>query len=100
MKVKSDEQPALPEPQRAELWNDVEAVLMYIIENGYTSREEIARGCSSSATGNYMSERSVSRHPRVLTEAGMLPEAGMLRKVGNGYEPSELSRKLSRQDTV
>ncbi|MDG6966642.1 MAG: hypothetical protein JRN58_05385 [Nitrososphaerota archaeon] len=94
MKVKSDEQPALPEPQRAELWNDVEAVLMYIIENGYTSREEIARGCSSSATGNYMSERSVSRHPRVLTEAGML------RKVGNGYEPSELSRKLSRQDTV
>jgi hypothetical protein len=67
-------------------------VLSLVIAGGYTSREEIAKKCGEA--GLDVGERSVSRYLRNLTERGLL------RRVGNGYEPTELSRKLSRQDTL
>ena len=70
-----------------------QAVLSHIIAHGFTSRDEIARRCTDAGAGE-MSERSVSRYLRALTERGFL------RKVGNGYEPTELSRKGARQDTL
>ena len=69
-----------------------ETVLSLVIAGGYTSREELAKKCNDA--GLEVGERSVSRLLRNLTERGLL------RRVGNGYEPTELSRKLSRQDTL
>ena len=69
-----------------------EIVLSLVLTGGYTSREEIAKKCSEA--GLDVGERSVSRYLRNLTERGLL------KRVGNGYEPTELSRKLSRQDTL
>jgi DNA helicase HerA-like ATPase len=69
-----------------------EIVLSLVLAGGYTSREELAKKCSDA--GLDVGERSVSRYLRNLTARGLL------RRVGNGYEPTELSRKLSRQDTL
>jgi len=70
-----------------------QAVLSYIIAHGFTSRDEIARSCTDAGAGE-MGERSVSRYLKALTESGFL------RKVGNGYELTALSRKHSGQDTL
>ena len=69
-----------------------EFVLSLVIAGGYTSREELAKKCSDA--GLDVGERSVSRYLRNLTEAGLL------KRVGNGYEPTESAKKLSRQDTL
>jgi len=67
-------------------------VLSLVIAVGYTSREEIAKKCGEA--GLDVGERSVSRYLRNLTERGLL------KRVGNGYEPTEQSRKLSGQGTL
>jgi len=67
-------------------------VLSHIVLHGFTSREEIAKKCGEA--GLDVGERSVSRYLRNLTERGLL------KRVGNGYEPTELVRKISRQDTL
>src|SRR5271156_1179260 len=69
-----------------------EVVLSLVIAGGYTSREELAKKCSEA--GLDVGERSVSRYLRNLTDGGLL------KRVGNGYEPTEQSRKLSGQGTL
>jgi hypothetical protein len=67
-------------------------VLSLVIAGGYTSREEIAKKCGEA--GLDVGERSVSRYLRNLTERGLL------KRVGNGYEATEQSRKLAGQDIL
>jgi DNA helicase HerA-like ATPase len=80
------------EQTRRVLGRAEETVFSFVISGGYTSREEIAKKCSEA--GLEVGRRSVSRYLSVLTEKGFL------RRVGNGYEPTELSRKLSRKDSL
>jgi hypothetical protein len=77
---------------RHPLGNAEEMVRTLVIAGGYTSRDEIAKRCNEA--GLEVGERSVSRYLRILTERGLL------QRVGNGYEPTELSRRLSRQDKL
>jgi predicted HTH transcriptional regulator len=87
------EEPASPQVQVLQpLGPAEEIVLSLVLKGGYTSREEIAKKCSDA--GLDVGERSVSRYLRNLTERGLL------RRVGNGYEPTEQSRKVSTQDTL
>jgi len=87
------EEPASPQVQVLQpLGRAEEIVLSLVVTGGYTSREEIAKKCGEA--GFDVGERSVSRYLRNLTERRLL------KRVGNGYEPTELSRKLSRQDTL
>ena len=74
------------------LGNAEKIVLSLVLTGGYTSREEIAKKCGEA--GLDVGERSISRYLRNLTERGLL------KRVGNGYEPTELSKKLSGQDTL
>ena len=87
------EEPASPQVQVLEPLGPAEKiVLSLVLTGGYTSREEIAKKCSDA--GLDVGERSVSRYLRNLTERGLL------RRVGNGYEPTGQVTKQSRQDTV
>ena len=62
------------------LGNAEKIVLSLVLTGGYTSREEIAKKCGEA--GLDVGERSVSRYLRNLTERGLL------KRVGNGYEPT------------
>jgi len=74
------------------LGNAEEAILSYIVDLGFTSREDIVENVRQS--GVKVSSRSVSRHLKVLTDAGFL------RKVGNSYEPTDLARGRLRQGSL
>jgi hypothetical protein len=69
-----------------------ERILSYIMTHGFTSREDIAEKCGGA--GIEMAPRSVSRYLGVLTACGFL------RRVGNGYEPTDSARKRSLQGTL
>lgn len=69
-----------------------EAILSYIVDHGFRSREDIVQKVSQS--GVKISARSVSRHLKALADAGFL------RRVGRGYEPTDLSRGRLRQGSL
>ncbi|MDG6922133.1 MAG: BlaI/MecI/CopY family transcriptional regulator, partial [Nitrososphaerota archaeon] len=91
---KKEGEPAKTETREADqhLSKAEEAILSYILANGYTSREEISRKCSEK--GMEVAVRSVSRYLKILTDKGLLQRKAKI------YEPTDLSRKISRQDTL
>jgi len=80
-----------PEPD-VRLGRAEEAIISCIVENGFTSRDDIVEKVGKS--GVKVSSRSVSRHLKVLADAGFL------RKVGNSYEPTDLARGRLRQGSL
>ena len=76
----------------ARLGEAEEAILSYIVDPGFTSREDIAMRVSQS--GVRISARSVSRHLKALADAKLL------RKAGNGYEPTDPARGRLRQGSL
>jgi hypothetical protein len=81
------------EPERElPLGKAEEKVLSYTVAHGFTSREDIAEKCSQE--GFDIGARQVSRYIKLLTEKGFL------KRVGNGYESTDKSRTLPRQDTL
>ena len=85
-------EPLTPQEPNVHLGEAEEAVLSYILDHGFTSREDIVAKVNQSVVK--VSPRSVSRHLKTL--AG----AGLLRKVGNGYEPTDLARGRLRQGSL
>ncbi len=67
-----------------------EKILSFVVTHGYRSREDLAQKCTE--VGINISVRSVSRYLRILTDKGLL------RREGNGYVPTEPSRKQPHQD--
>ena len=67
-----------------------EFILSFIVNNGFTSREDIAEKCNQS--GVRISVRSVSRYLKLLTEEGMLR-----RERNNGYAPTDAGKKRAGQ---
>ena len=76
----------------SELSKAEENILSHIVIHGFTSREEIVQKCKDA--GFEIGARSVSRCLKILTEKGLLE------RKGNGYVPTERSRKRARQDTL
>ncbi|MGH9918491.1 MAG: winged-helix domain-containing protein, partial [Nitrososphaerales archaeon] len=90
--AKNEEVAGQQEQPQQSLGRAEEVVLSLVVAGWYSSREELAKKCED--VGLEVSERSVSRYLKELTDRGLL------RRVGNGYEPTELSRKLTGQDTL
>jgi arginine repressor len=85
------EPPSTQEPDMR-LGQAEETILSYIVDRGFRSREEIVEQVRRS--GVKVSARSVSRHLKALTDARLL------RRVGNGYEPTDLARGRLHQGSL
>ena len=82
---------ATPEPE-VRLGKAEEVILSYIVDRGFTSRDDIVKEIGQS--GVKVSARSVSRRLKALADAGFL------RKDGNSYEPTDLARGRLRQGSL
>ena len=80
-----------PEPS-VRLGEAEEAVLSFIVDHGFKSREDVAENVSQS--GMKVSTRSVSRLLKALVAKGFLS------RVGKHYEATELAKARPRQGTL